>query len=113
MLVHLGSFQDFSLQELHNLLDVALTHEIGDQVEYFLVDLKRYDCIILNNSQDVIDVFLKNLEVVLAQLQNLVEHDHLHVVVIVLLQQIQIALNGHLDGARSRRELSNCIGAFE
>lgn len=113
MLIHLGGLQNLSLQELNDFLDVTLAHEISDQVKNLLIDLKGDDSIILNDSKDVVDVVLEDLEVVFAQLQDLVENDHLHVVVIVLLQQIQIALNCHFNGTGSCSELCDRVSALE
>ena len=113
MFIHLGCLDDFALQELHDFLDVALADEVSDEIQHFLVNLKRDHCLILDDGEDVVYVILENLHVVMSELQDFLKNDDLHIVVIVLLQQVQVALNGHFNSARSRRELCDRVCALK
>ena len=112
-LFHFGSFNNFTFQKLDNFLDVSLTDKISDQIKNLLVYFERGQCVVFDDGQDVVDIVFQNLGVVFAQLENFLEYDHFHVVVIILLEQIQITLNGYFDSTRSRGELSDCVGAFK
>ena len=85
MLIHFGRLNDLPFQELDHLLDIPLAHQVCDQVEHLLINLERHDRIILNNGKYIIDIVLQHLEIVLSQLQDLVQNDHLDIVVIILL----------------------------
>ena len=113
VLVHLGSFDDLTLQELNHLLDIALADEVCDEVEHFLIDLQRDNSVIFDDSQDVGDVVLQHFDVVLAEGKDLLEDDHLHIVVVVLLEQAQVALDCNFDRAWRRCQLCDSIGAFK
>jgi len=96
--LHFAGPSYLSLQEDDHLFDVARTDQVGDEFKHFLVDLQGDGCLVFDEAQDVGDVVFKNFRVLLPQLQELVENDHLHVVVVILLKQVQIALNSDLDG---------------
>ena len=66
MFVHFGSFEDFSLQELDHLLDVALADKICHQLEHFLIYFQRYHSVIFNDGKDISGVVFENFHVVLA-----------------------------------------------
>lgn len=87
MLIHLGSLDDLTLEELNDLLNVALAHKICDKIEHFLIDLERDDSIIFDDSQDVRDVVFEHFDVVFAKGKDLLKNNHLHIVIVVLLQQ--------------------------
>ena len=113
MFIHLGGLQNFTLQKEDDLLDVSLTNQVSDKIEHLLIDFERNGGIVTDDCQDVVDVVLEDLGVVLAELKDFLENDDLDVVVIILLEKVQITLNGNFDGARCCGELSDCVGALE
>ena len=113
MLIHLGSLDNLSLQEQDNFFDVALADQVCNQVKNFLVDFQGYDSLVLDDGQDIIDVILKNLHVIGPQLEDFLEDDDLDIVVIVLLEKIQVALDCNFDSTWRRRQLCDRIGALE
>ena len=113
MLIHLGSLDDLTLEELNDLLDVALAHQVSDKIEHLLIDLERDDIIIFDDSQDVRDVVFEHFDVVLAKGKYLLKNNHLHIVIVVLLQKAQVALDSNFDCTWSRCQLCDSIGAFK
>ena len=98
MFLHFACPRYLSLQEDDHLFDISRTDQVSNEFKYFLIDLQGDSCFVFYEAQDVGDVVFKNFCVLLSQLQELVENYHLYIVIIVLLKQVQIALNSDFDG---------------
>jgi hypothetical protein len=68
---------------------------------------------LVNRVKDIRDVVLKQFCIFLTQLNDLIQYDQLHIVVVLLCEQVEVRLDGDLDGCRSRSQLSNSVGTLK
>ena len=104
---------DFAFKERDDLLQVSLADQVCYKFEDLLVDFKRNYGLVLYDVKDICGVVFEYLCVHPAEGQNLIKNDDLHIIVVVIIHQVQIALNGDFNSTWGCSKLSDGVCTFK
>lgn len=87
--------------------------EIGDKLEHSLVNLDRLNGILIDEVDNITQIIFEELAVVFLESKDSVQNNQLDVIVILILDQIDVALNCNFDGGWGSGQLYDCISALK